>query len=431
MVDLQKANPTLACRLRSYDSVSSCLKQMQSTDNDRDSRMGDPSRYNKGIIQGPLRDNSSKFDGSDSISNRSANTHINTNNRNLNTNNKRQKQNGNQSGFGSDGDISYRTMTSAASGFSFSANLREREAETAAQRGSMTHQPNPNRDNNDYRDIVIANEDVQLVYPAGVVGKAMILPKNKKKENLKNVSNSSNNDIDTAILEDFREEKSSNNLENRKRQRSDETNWERLDAERWATHDNNTPRKKKSQNEKGFGDRNNNNNNNNNNSKNNNGSNMSAASMKINQQKANTHTQRMKASGLNETSNDTKNGKQKYVRGSEPVQNLGSRSVVQTNYNDRSITKKVLDKSIEKGPARRFGDNNNNNSSSSSSNNNSNNNKNSSAINVYGKESNKSNTSKRAKLKNQDVTDAKNMKSSSNNSRGGKVERNQFTVRLQ
>ena len=419
---------------------------MQSTDNDRDSRMGDPTRYNKGVIQGPLRDNSSRFDGLDSLSNRSTNTHINTNNRNPNMSNKRQKQNGNQSGFGSDGDdVSYRTMTSAASGFSFSANLREREAETAAQRGSITHQPNPNRDNNDYRDIVIANEVTQLVYPAGVVGKAMILTKNKKNENV-SVKNSSNNDINKAILEDFREGKNGNSLDNRKRQRSDETNWERLDAERWASHDNNTPRKKKSQYEKGFGDNDNNNNKsnkNNNNNKNNNSGNMNAATMKINQQKANTHTQRMKASGLNEISDNSKNGRQKYVRGSEPVQNLGSRSVVvQTKFNDRPVSKRVLDNNIEKGPARRFGDNNNNNnnnnnsSSSGSSNNNSNNNhnnKNSSVININGKESNKSNTSKRAKLKSRDATDAQIMKSSSNNnnSKGGRVARSQFTVRLQ
>ena len=52
-------------------------------------------------------------------------------------------------------------------------------------------------------------------------------------------------------------------------------------------------------------------------------------------------------------------------------------------------------------------------------------------ININGKESNKSNTSKRAKLKKQDAADAKKMKSPSNNNRGSKVERNQFTIRLQ
>ena len=54
MADLQKANPALACRLRSFDTVQSALKQLRGMDTDKLSykSIGGRDEWNRGSAGG-------------------------------------------------------------------------------------------------------------------------------------------------------------------------------------------------------------------------------------------------------------------------------------------------------------------------------------------------------------------------------------------
>ena len=319
MSDLQRANPSLACRLRSFDSVHSAIRQMKVADNDYDSRMGDFVRNPRGGVQGAsiggfMNRNRRLSDAQQSSG--QGQGYIESNialDRRVSTSSSGSKRTrGGQPGFCLDDDAGpgYSTATTSTSGFSFSAGLRSREMENSAERGSASHQPNPNRGNNEYRvyqgedgDGGVdefrgesqrdnGNDDGKVDrYPPGVVGKEMMIhPVHNNSTKNKGKSNNPSNNNTEYTDDDVR---GSARRDSRKRQRDECTNWEKMDSDRWSHHDNPSKSVKNGRNSLGGGIGKNSNN--------------TSSSSKINQQKANTHAHKMKLIDLTKSNADNSN----------------------------------------------------------------------------------------------------------------------------
>ena len=330
MADLQKANPALACRLRSFDTVQSALKQLRGVDTDKGhgshKPMGGRDEWNRGSggggggvndggrVRGSTHNQytntfSSKDTSRNGNGNGNGNGQMNKRVRNGNyedgySNSKDRGNNTDLDGFAAyqtdngqqQQQQGYRNVSSSASGFSFSTSLRDSELAQAAVRGSVTHQPNPNRGGNEYRGVRDVGDvrgagtldgfsmrrDVDEVrlgdgrYPPGVVGNQMAVKTssgntyshNSGRSNVNNYnndnsnnnyyndnSNSSSNNDNYNNSNNNHDDNNDNNNKNtnnkskkevgrgsvasaeKKRKREEGTNWDKSDQDRWAAHD--------------------------------------------------------------------------------------------------------------------------------------------------------------------------------------------------